>query len=65
MATTVEAAGLTAAARAVRLILVLADSKRLLGMRYGQWILGAGLGCDACAAMAQDEWDMLASSTRS
>ncbi len=60
MATTVEAAGLTAAAKeAVRdLILVLADSKRLLGMRYGQWILGApeleaGI---ACAAMAQDEW---------
>lgn len=60
MATTVEAAGLTAATKeAVRdLILVLADSKRLLGMRYGQWILGApeleaGI---ACAAMAQDEW---------
>lgn len=40
------------------LILVLADSKRLLGMRYGEWILGspeleAGI---ACAAMAQDEW---------
>jgi ring-1,2-phenylacetyl-CoA epoxidase subunit PaaC len=46
-------------ARSVRdLILVLADSKRLLGMRYGQWILGApeleaGI---ACASMAQDEW---------
>ncbi|CAN5635774.1 hypothetical protein BH23GEM9_BH23GEM9_06130 [soil metagenome] len=40
------------------LILVLADSKRLLGMRYAQWILGApeleaGI---ACASMAQDEW---------
>lgn len=40
------------------LIMVLADSKRLLGMRYGQWILGApeleaGI---ACASMAQDEW---------
>ncbi len=40
------------------LILVLADSKRLLGFRYGSWILGApeletGI---ACAAMAQDEW---------
>jgi ring-1,2-phenylacetyl-CoA epoxidase subunit PaaC len=40
------------------LILLLADSKRLLGMRYGQWILGApeleaGI---ACASMAQDEW---------
>lgn len=60
MATTVEAAGLTAAAReAVRdLILVLADSKRLLGMRYGQWILGAPEleAAIACAAMAQDEW---------
>jgi phenylacetate-CoA oxygenase PaaI subunit len=40
------------------LILVLADSKRLLGFRYGAWILGApeletGI---ACASMAQDEW---------
>ncbi len=40
------------------LVLVLADSKRLLGFRYGAWILGApeletGI---ACAAMAQDEW---------
>lgn len=40
------------------LVLVLADSKRLLGMRYGQWLLGApeleaGI---ACASMAQDEW---------
>ncbi len=40
------------------LILVLADSTRLLGFRYGGWILGApeletGI---ACAAMAQDEW---------
>jgi ring-1,2-phenylacetyl-CoA epoxidase subunit PaaC len=40
------------------LILLLADSKRLLGMRYGQWLLGApeleaGI---ACASMAQDEW---------
>ncbi|HSJ26443.1 MAG TPA: Phenylacetic acid catabolic protein [Longimicrobiales bacterium] len=40
------------------LILVLADTKRLLGMRYGQWLLGApeleaGI---ACASMAQDEW---------
>ena len=35
-----------------------ADSKRLLGMRYANWILGApeleaGI---ACASMAQDEW---------
>jgi ring-1,2-phenylacetyl-CoA epoxidase subunit PaaC len=40
------------------LILVLADSKRMLGMRYGNWMLGApeleaGI---ACASMAQDEW---------
>ncbi|HUH11757.1 MAG TPA: Phenylacetic acid catabolic protein [Longimicrobiales bacterium] len=40
------------------LLLVLADSKRLLGMRYAEWILGApeleaGI---ACASMAQDEW---------
>ena len=40
------------------LLLLLADSKRLLGMRYADWILGApaleaGI---ACSAMAQDEW---------
>lgn len=40
------------------LILVLADSKRLMGMRYADWTLGApeleaGI---ACASMAQDEW---------
>ena len=40
------------------LILVLADSKRLLGTRYADWLLGApeleaGI---ACASMAQDEW---------
>jgi ring-1,2-phenylacetyl-CoA epoxidase subunit PaaC len=40
------------------LVLVLADSKRLLGTRYAEWILGApeleaGI---ACASMAQDEW---------
>lgn len=40
------------------LILALADSKRLLGMRYADWTLGApeleaGI---ACASMAQDEW---------
>lgn len=40
------------------LILVLADNKRVLGMRYSDWILGApsveaGI---ACSAMAQDEW---------
>lgn len=41
-----------------RLLLSLADNKRLLGMRYSEWILGAptleaGI---ACSAMAQDEW---------
>ncbi|HUP88240.1 MAG TPA: Phenylacetic acid catabolic protein [Longimicrobiales bacterium] len=40
------------------LILILADSKRMLGTRYAEWILGApeleaGI---ACASMAQDEW---------
>jgi len=40
------------------LILALADNKRLLGIRYSDWILGApsveaGI---ACSAMAQDEW---------
>ena len=55
-----NAAALPEAERAaVRdLILVLADSKRLLGMRYADWTLGApeleaGI---ACASMAQDEW---------
>jgi ring-1,2-phenylacetyl-CoA epoxidase subunit PaaC len=40
------------------LVLVLADTKRLLGTRYAGWILGApeleaGI---ACASMSQDEW---------
>jgi ring-1,2-phenylacetyl-CoA epoxidase subunit PaaC len=40
------------------LILVLADTKRLLGMRYAEWLLGApeleaGI---ALASMTQDEW---------
>ena len=40
------------------LLIVLADNKRLLGMRYSDWLLGApaleaGI---ACSAMAQDEW---------
>ncbi|MDP2469491.1 MAG: Phenylacetic acid catabolic protein [Candidatus Palauibacterales bacterium] len=39
-------------------LLSLADNKRLLGMRYAEWLLGAptleaGI---ACSAMAQDEW---------
>lgn len=57
---TVKAADLAADVRdAVRdMILLLADSKRVLGMRYGNWMLGApeieaGI---ACASMAQDEW---------
>ena len=55
-----KAAQLPEAARAATgdLILVLADNKRVLGMRYSDWILGApsveaGI---ACSAMAQDEW---------
>ncbi len=41
-----------------RLILGLADSKRLMGIRYSDWLLGApsletGI---ACSSMAQDEW---------
>ncbi len=40
------------------LLLSLADNKRILGMRYAEWLLGAptleaGI---ACSAMAQDEW---------
>ena len=40
------------------LVLVLADTKRLLGYRYAEWMLGApeletGI---ACSSMAQDEW---------
>lgn len=53
-------AELTAPTRdAVRdLILVLADSKRLLGTRYAGWMLGAPEleGGIALASMAQDEW---------
>ncbi|MGH7481183.1 MAG: 1,2-phenylacetyl-CoA epoxidase subunit PaaC [Longimicrobiales bacterium] len=59
--TTVEAATElpdTVRAAVRDLILCLADSKRLLGMRYAGWILGApeleaGI---AAASMAQDEW---------
>lgn len=41
-----------------RLVLTLADSKRLMGIRYSDWLLGApsletGI---ACSSMAQDEW---------
>src|SRR5690606_27029959 len=40
------------------LLLVLADSKRLLGTRYAGWMLGAPEleGGIALASMAQDEW---------
>jgi ring-1,2-phenylacetyl-CoA epoxidase subunit PaaC len=63
MTTLHQAAGAAELDESVRaavrdLILVLADSKRLLGMRFANWILGApeleaGI---ACASMAQDEW---------
>lgn len=41
-----------------RLILGLADSKRLLGIRYSDWLLGAPSveTAIAASAMAQDEW---------
>jgi hypothetical protein len=54
-------------ARALRdLILTLADSKRLLGLRYSDCMLGAptleaGI---AASSMAQDEWGHAASPTR-
>ena len=41
-----------------RLIVTLADTKRLIGIRYSDWLLGApsietGI---ACSSMTQDEW---------
>lgn len=55
-----DVGGLDAAERAAlrRQILTLADSKRLMGIRYSDWLLGApsieaGI---AASAMAQDEW---------
>lgn len=41
-----------------RRILSLADTKRLLGIRYSDWLLGAPSIEDgiACSGMAQDEW---------
>ena len=41
-----------------RLILTLADSKRLMGIRYSDWLLGAPLieAGIAASSMAQDEW---------
>lgn len=52
-----ELDGATAAATR-RLVLTLADSKRLMGIRYSDWLLGApsieaGI---AASSMAQDEW---------
>lgn len=40
------------------LILALADSKRLLGIRYADWVLGAPEleACIAASSLAQDEW---------
>jgi 1,2-phenylacetyl-CoA epoxidase catalytic subunit len=48
----------TAAGALRRLILTLADSKRMMGIRYSDWLLGApsietGI---AASSMAQDEW---------
>lgn len=55
-----DVGALDAEARAAlrRLILTLADSKRLMGIRYSDWLLGApsietGI---AASSMAQDEW---------
>jgi ring-1,2-phenylacetyl-CoA epoxidase subunit PaaC len=56
---TVETALPEAVRNGVRdLVLVLADSKRLLGMRYAEWMLGAPEleASIACSSMAQDEW---------
>ena len=60
MSTTLDVSKLDAAGRAAleRLILSLADSKRLMGIRYSDWILGApsvetGI---ATSSMTQDEW---------
>jgi ring-1,2-phenylacetyl-CoA epoxidase subunit PaaC len=59
MTTEIEEGLDAATTEAVRdLILVLADTKRLLGYRYAEWMLGApeletGI---ACSSMAQDEW---------
>ncbi len=41
-----------------RRVLALADTKRLLGIRYSDWLLGAPSIEDgiACSGMAQDEW---------
>jgi phenylacetate-CoA oxygenase PaaI subunit len=41
-----------------RRVLALADTKRILGIRYSDWLLGAPSIEDgiACSGMAQDEW---------
>lgn len=41
-----------------RRVIALADTKRLLGIRYSDWLLGAPSIEDgiACSGMAQDEW---------
>lgn len=54
----VEALDKTEADALRRLILTLADSKRMMGIRYSDWLLGApsiesGI---AASSMAQDEW---------
>ena len=60
MANVLDVASLDAHGRKAlkRLILTLADSKRLMGIRYSDWLLGApsietGI---ATSSMAQDEW---------
>ncbi|MGD8318800.1 MAG: phenylacetate-CoA oxygenase subunit PaaI [Gemmatimonadota bacterium] len=57
---TLDVRGLDAATRSAlrRLVVTLADSKRLMGIRYSDWLLGApsieaGI---AASSMAQDEW---------
>lgn len=60
MSDTLDVQGLDAAGKAAlrRLLLTLADSKRLMGIRYSDWLLGApsietGI---AASSMCQDEW---------
>ncbi len=54
----VNALGATQKAALERLVMTLADSKRLMGIRYSDWLLGAPsieTGISA-SSMAQDEW---------
>ena len=60
MADTLDVSSMDAAGREAleRLVLTVADSKRLMGIRYSDWLLGApsietGI---AASSMAQDEW---------